>query len=1660
MPTALDVGALFEAFVQATNLRQIQLLFHQICLTTDINPTDHVNLYQKIRRVDDGKVNSKAQKLWSLLDKRRNHGEYLKQSPCSKMNVLVIGAGPCGLRAAIEAALLGAKVVVVEQRDKFSRNNVLHLWEFVIQDLKSLGAKIFYPKFCTGSIEHISIRQLQCILTKVALVLGVQIIDGISFCDILEPTGSQGWRATFEPHSHLLSEFEFDVLIGADGKRNTLSGFPRQVVRGKLAIGITANFVNNKSAAEEKVQEISGVAYIFNQAFFKDMLAETGVDLENIVYYKDETHYFVMCAKKQSLISKGVIKRDFDDVGLLLARENVDQEMLCKYAMQAADFATEGKLPQLEYSTNHRGQCDVAMFDFTALYSAVYSTRFIERKNKGLIISIVGDSLHEPFWPTGSGCARGFLGVLDTAWMLRSFGLNKKCPAEVIAERESILKHLAQTTKEKMCKGYHKYTINPRTRYQTIARCVEIPQIMEAQIDSDVHSHQIEDFYLPPWGQGRSTTEFDRKCRLMKFCHQALLAFRLKMVNFKASCWGDGKALCALVSKFRSDLIDYISICSTSDPDYMLDQVFSCLEDKYGIQRPCCSHIGWVNISDERRIDFIEELVNSLKQDQKGFIQILSPSVKLNMSGNSRKRVKNYVFDFSKTKRSEQIKRRAGDLLNAMAGTSVVDDVDLNQISSKKETRENYQEMRSDYGESKNDDYPEPRNNVYQEPKNTQETSIDFHQELERPNKYSSCYQQPQKKYTPRPNVDKLNPEVVYRVNQIVTGDWEKSKWKRIYDEKQKTQLTKKMERETLEQVEQKLENVGNEFSKSRNSSMSSQEEKLMKINAASARDVVKSDFEIDEKISKAENVLKFNQLSGVNTVTKFKEQVSSRPKVIKVPPPTPPKPMITSSSSSFDDERENREISFRPIHQNAGYNKKPLVNQDLYASVLPRRKNLCALCGVEVYLAEQMHIDKLMIHKKCFKCSYCAQPLRLGNCGLDRTLMDEHGPRWFCQLHINVQLGEKIARIQKSERMKMSVAIVPPTQTPILKPMVAGEKISYSDENSKNKNNVTIKYANIDTPAMLAKKTMDRMNLRKEKLETLKLTPTTERVEFECYRNRMNNNEKVKEMERKSLESSSSNELESSLDDEEIEFGDGSSGTGANSENSENERILNTKESYTSTEDEAEDDEDLWTEFTEVLENTLTKSENCSNQEISEKQAVKWIETFNKRASLLMMSPKTPESLYFTPKTEIDATPKFFTPSTTVLKRHDLSETRMKSFDGDDTLTNITSIPCNSSPTKSFVSGASMEEKNAMNSLLDNMPSLQRTNLSNNGLIKAKMFNPLTNSPIVVSKPIFGASESQKEANMLDRIRRLKMRTERRATVAIDPMMMGFKKDENDFGSEFSDERLFEQEKQQKSIQSGNTTMIEIKDNDAISKFDGFKISNMDEKKSKMTELERKKRLRSKTLTNGVQKEHLKEAMAYISPVITASPKNIKRVQKQAEKILKRREHERQRTAQDVQRGLDETENRINEVNSVGVELEGALRKDPMNAWLLENWLLYVQELRQLKLREEDLNRRVREISISDEYHKLKAQLAELQADIIPGEFNSNIELEGQIMSKVVKVLGEHQKIRKEMDENIRQSRKTVFDVKKLLEDRSHSFNNFEPVFTNQFPPNFDLFC
>lgn len=52
----------------------------------------------------------------------------------------------------------------------------------------------------------------------------------------------------------MVSNYEFSVLIGADGRRNSLHGFQHKEFRGKLAIGVTCNFVNHHTREEQNFE--------------------------------------------------------------------------------------------------------------------------------------------------------------------------------------------------------------------------------------------------------------------------------------------------------------------------------------------------------------------------------------------------------------------------------------------------------------------------------------------------------------------------------------------------------------------------------------------------------------------------------------------------------------------------------------------------------------------------------------------------------------------------------------------------------------------------------------------------------------------------------------------------------------------------------------------------------------------------------------------------------------------------------------------------------------------------------------------------------------------------------------------------------------------------------------------------------------------------------------------------------------------------------------------------------------------------------------------------------------------------------------------------------------------------------------------------------------
>ncbi|XP_038146868.1 protein-methionine sulfoxide oxidase mical3a isoform X31 [Cyprinodon tularosa] len=580
---------LFDNFVQATTCKGTLKAFQEFCEHLEVKPTEHRIFYHKLK----SKLNYwKAKALWAKLDKRAGQKEYKKGRACANTKCLIIGAGPCGLRTAIELAFLGARVVLLEKRDAFSRNNVLHLWPFTIHDLRGLGAKKFYGKFCAGAIDHISIRQLQLMLLKMALLLGIEIHVNVEFKGLIEPPEDQeseriGWRAEVHPKTHPVNELEFDVIIGADGRRNTLPGFRRKEFRGKLAIAITANFINRNTTAEAKVEEISGVAFIFNQKFFQDLREATGIDLENIVYYKDDTHYFVMTAKKQSLLEKGVILHDYADTELLLSRANVDQAALLSYAREAADFSTNHQLPTLDFAINHYGQPDVAMFDFTCMYASENAAMVRQRHGHKLLVALVGDSLLEPFWPMGTGIARGFLAAMDSGWMVKSWAQGKT-PLEVLAERESIYRLLPQTTSENVSKNFSQYSVDPTTRYPNISLNFLRPSQVRHLFDTGegreirIEIENVINSSTPKLARNESIA---RSSKLLNWCQRQTEGYRNVSVMDLTMSWKSGLALCALIHRYRPDLIDFD--CLDEENHERNNQLaFDVAEKEFGIS-PC-----------------------------------------------------------------------------------------------------------------------------------------------------------------------------------------------------------------------------------------------------------------------------------------------------------------------------------------------------------------------------------------------------------------------------------------------------------------------------------------------------------------------------------------------------------------------------------------------------------------------------------------------------------------------------------------------------------------------------------------------------------------------------------------------------------------------------------------------------------------------------------------------------------------------------------------------------------------------------------------------------------------------------------------------------------------------------------------------------------------
>ena len=464
----------FEAFAdhglkpEDGDMKEVLELFDKLKHGLEIDPrfTTFTAFFPALLEKVNGRLPDKSASLLRSLESQASKSVYEENKVGEGKVAVVLGAGPCGLRLAMELQMLGARTIVVEKREQMTRNNVLRLWPFIMEDLKRLGVRKLYPQLEHGSINHISIRMLQVILLKLALLLGVEVRSGESFISLKEPDGRRGWRAVTSK-----GELDCDLIFCATGCNipEGLGSFSKKKPEFKMAIAVTANFKRGLDN-EKNVEEIPGLARQNKMEYFKELEERYNVGLENIVYFKDMTNYFVMTVKKDSLLKNGILKEDVSKEGLL-DKDNQNMDALKEFVLKAAVHSTEGnpvkKSARLECSLDNL--VDVSIFNFSELYRSAQASRVIERQGRRLLIGLVGDSLMQPFWPEGLGISRGFLSVWDAAWMVRQFCLKPKDKVlEVLAEREKLYS-LQKTVDNKLEKNYNEWSIDPATRYPSDA---------------------------------------------------------------------------------------------------------------------------------------------------------------------------------------------------------------------------------------------------------------------------------------------------------------------------------------------------------------------------------------------------------------------------------------------------------------------------------------------------------------------------------------------------------------------------------------------------------------------------------------------------------------------------------------------------------------------------------------------------------------------------------------------------------------------------------------------------------------------------------------------------------------------------------------------------------------------------------------------------------------------------------------------------------------------------------------------------------------------------------------------------------------------------------------------------------------------------------------
>ncbi|CAJ1344623.1 unnamed protein product [Effrenium voratum] len=482
----------FQAEPPATRGEDLAELWRQIydddmqstVINTACGPSDTNILvfpYEKLQALVGDGGHWKWPRIWRRLDELERRGaayragdpvNFEQPNPNAEVvpqSVLVVGGGPVGLRLAIELRLGGHQVTVFEkrreQRDASGRLQQLgftnrinrpHVFNFLRNDLDRLNGRDFmsskmcYPVFTQGDTSSIGIDELQLLLLKNALLLGVDFQLGMSYEDaeiVLDPTTQKPqWEVRFTCDAAAAEQQNmtpgtnrrrFDVLMGCDGARSRVRESQPNIFGDvdkrnfKKMIGVVANI---QKVSRQRLKELGFPSGQEPTDMKRAHLAKG--NMVGLNYYKASFHnYVIFTPSKEDLQQAGFSGSiySFHDGRDKVNPNKVEEKT--RLRRWVLDRCKEVGIPVDETLSNGgfvEEPNDVMAFDFSEIWKCKKNFAFnlpppgYDAEKQGpwagtsLVppIGLVGDSVTEPFWIAGVGLQRGWNGLMDACFLI------------------------------------------------------------------------------------------------------------------------------------------------------------------------------------------------------------------------------------------------------------------------------------------------------------------------------------------------------------------------------------------------------------------------------------------------------------------------------------------------------------------------------------------------------------------------------------------------------------------------------------------------------------------------------------------------------------------------------------------------------------------------------------------------------------------------------------------------------------------------------------------------------------------------------------------------------------------------------------------------------------------------------------------------------------------------------------------------------------------------------------------------------------------------------------------------------------------------------------------------------------------------------------------